>query len=209
MEISSCVVLVFMYVLAHLLPLSAATNLCQQAVFLHDTQNGLGVVVNLFAAFQPLPHPSVAVGMKTFCLLLSDRFGKEQHPFLAGSSALQSCNSRFSILKRICTLQQWDTLSCGGKSLHTLPLLSLPSCGSQKIPQQLIFHAQPLNLVSLLCSNVPWRSSFSRPPFGPYRDPASRFRCLARSRFTRLFTTYLSRKPKYSATSLCVFPIQA
>ena len=49
-------ILVFVYLPAHLLPLSAATNLCQQAVFLHDTQDGFGVVINPFAVFQPLPR---------------------------------------------------------------------------------------------------------------------------------------------------------
>src|SRR5699024_2410375 len=37
-----------------------------------------GIVVNSFAALQPLPHPPVTVGMKAFCLLLSDRFGKSR-----------------------------------------------------------------------------------------------------------------------------------
>ena len=69
-------ILVFVYLLAHLLPLSVAANLCQQAVFLHDTQDGFGVVINPFAVFQPLPHPSVTVSVKAFALLLSDRFGK-------------------------------------------------------------------------------------------------------------------------------------
>ena len=69
-------ILVFVYLLAHLLPLSVAANLCQQAVFLHDTQDGFGVVINPFAVFQPLPHPSVTVSVKAFALLLSDCFGK-------------------------------------------------------------------------------------------------------------------------------------
>ena len=60
----------------HLLPFPVAANLCQQAVFLHNTQDGFGVVVNPFAAFQPLPHPSVAIGMKAFVLLLPDGFSK-------------------------------------------------------------------------------------------------------------------------------------
>ena len=148
-------ILVFVYLLAHLLPLSVAANLCQQAVFLHNTQDGFGVVVNPFAVFSATATSVGNRKCENICLAAVGSFRQGQHPFLAGSSALQSCNSRFSILKRICTLQQWDTLSCGGKSLHTLPLLSLPSCGLQKIPQQFIFHAQPPNLVSLLCNNVP------------------------------------------------------
>ena len=69
-------ILVFVQLLAHLLPFPVAANLCQQAVFLHNTQDGFGVVVNPFAAFQPLPHPSVAIGMKAFVLLLPDGFSK-------------------------------------------------------------------------------------------------------------------------------------
>lgn len=48
--------------------------------------------------------------------------------------------------------------------------------------------------------------SFCGRPFGRGMIPASSLRCLALSRLTSRFTTYLSRRPKYSATSLCVFP---
>ena len=57
-----------------------------------------------------------------------------------------------------------------GRLLHTLPLLSLPSCGSQKIPQQLILHSQSLDLVCLLRDNISGRRIFSWPSFRPWRD---------------------------------------
>ena len=65
-------ILVFVQLLAHLLPLPAATNFSQQAVFFHDTEDGFRIVVDSRISFQPLPHPSVAVGMKAFVLLLRD-----------------------------------------------------------------------------------------------------------------------------------------
>ena len=49
-------------------------------------------------------------------------------------------------------------------------LASPPSCAVQKIPQQLVLHPQPLNLIGLLGQNVFWRSIFSRPSFGTGKD---------------------------------------
>ena len=69
-------ILVFMHLLAHLLPLPAATNVSQQAAFLHDSENGFRIMVDSHIFFQPLPHPSVAVGMIAFALLLPDCLGK-------------------------------------------------------------------------------------------------------------------------------------
>ena len=69
-------ILVFVQLLAHLLPLPAAANFSQQAIFLHDMEDGFRIVVDPHISFQPLPHPSVAVGMKAFDLLLPDCLGK-------------------------------------------------------------------------------------------------------------------------------------
>ena len=178
--------------------------------FLHDTPNCFGIVVNSFTAFQPLPHPPVTVGMKAFCLLLSDRFGKISilfrtvHPlYKAVIAASGHCKESTHNKHRIL-------LTVAVDDCVILPLLSLPSCGSQKIPQQLIFHAQPLNLVSLLCNNVPWRSSFSRPPFGLYRDPGFSLPLFGTFPFHKAFLRHTY--PENQNTPLLLsafFPIQA
>ena len=56
--------------------------------------------------------------------------------------------------------------------------------------------AQPLNLVSLLCNNVPWRSSFSRPSFGPYRDPGFSLPLFGTFPFHKAFYDILIPKTK-------------
>lgn len=98
-------------------------------------------------------------------------FRQELHPFRDGSSALQSCNSHFWTPRRICTWQTQDTAPGDGRLLHTLPLLSLPFCGSQKIPQQFIFHSQTPDLICLLCNDISGFSIFSRPSLGPRHNP--------------------------------------
>lgn len=69
-------VLVLVQLLNQLIPLSAATDLCQQTIFFHNTKNCFRIVANSFTAFQPLPHSAVAVGLKAFVLLLTYLFGK-------------------------------------------------------------------------------------------------------------------------------------
>ena len=58
----------------------------------------------------------------------------------------------------------------GGRLLRILLLLSLPFCGSQKIPQQFILHSQSLDLVCLLRDNISGLRIFSWPSFRPWRD---------------------------------------
>ena len=65
-------ILVSVQLLAYLLPASAAANFRQQAVFFHNTQDRFRVMADCFTVFQPLPHSAVAIGMKTFVLLISD-----------------------------------------------------------------------------------------------------------------------------------------
>ena len=57
-------IFVFMYLLPHLLPLSAPPDLRQQAVFLHDTQDSLGIAVDALCFSSHQPHPAVAIGTK-------------------------------------------------------------------------------------------------------------------------------------------------
>lgn len=73
-------------------------------------------------------------------------FRQEWHPFPVGSFALQSCSTHFWTPQRIRTWPVQNTALGDGGLLHTLPLFSLPSCGSQKIPQQFILHSQTLIL---------------------------------------------------------------
>ena len=205
MEISVEQILVFMYVLTHLLPLSAATNLCQQVVFLHNTQNGLWVVAKSLCC---LSATATSVGIRRYESILpaaAGWFQQGQHLFRVASSALQSCNSRFWTLQRIGTLPVQDTVSGDGRLLHTLPLLSLPSCGSQKIPQQLILHSQSLDLVCLLRDNISGRRIFRGRPFGRGVIPASIFACLWLYRLIQFLTCDLLN-PNRSAISCRVAP---
>ena len=75
MEISVQKVLVLVELLSHLSPFSGTPNLRKQALFLHDPQDGLGVVVDTLP-FQPQVHPAIAVGLKAFVLLLCNALGK-------------------------------------------------------------------------------------------------------------------------------------
>lgn len=52
-------------------------------------------------------------------------------------------------------------------------------------------------------------ASFRSRSLGLITIPASCLRCLPLSRLTSSFTTYLSQNPKYSATSLSIFPLKA
>lgn len=59
MELPIEQILILVEMLSHLLPLPAAADFCKQAVFLHDTQDGLRITVNA-AFFQHQPHPAVS-----------------------------------------------------------------------------------------------------------------------------------------------------
>ena len=52
-----------------------------------------------------------------------------------------------------------------------LPSASLPFCELQKIPQQLVFHAQLPDLIGLLRCNISRQGVFPWPSFGPRKDP--------------------------------------
>lgn len=75
MEFSVEQILVFVYLLPHLLPFPASADLGEQIIFLHDPQHGFGVMENVLA-FQPQPHPPVSIGTKTALPLLRDHFRK-------------------------------------------------------------------------------------------------------------------------------------
>ena len=66
-------VFVFMYLLPHIDPFSAPPDLREQPVFLHDTQDSLGIAVDALL-LQHQPHPAVAIGTKAAFLLLRDDF---------------------------------------------------------------------------------------------------------------------------------------
>ena len=68
-------ILVFVELLPHLSPFSGTPNLRKQAIFLHDPQDGFGVVVDALP-LQPQVHPAIAVGLKAFVLLLCNALGK-------------------------------------------------------------------------------------------------------------------------------------
>ena len=70
-------VFIFVYLLAHLLPLPAAADLGQQTVFLHNPQDGLGIAVDALL-FQHQPHPSVSVGVEAALPLLRDDSRKKR-----------------------------------------------------------------------------------------------------------------------------------
>ena len=56
-------VFVFMYLLPQIDPFSAPPDLREQPVFLHDTQDSLGIAVDALL-LQHQPHPAVAIGTK-------------------------------------------------------------------------------------------------------------------------------------------------
>ena len=51
-------IFIFVQLLAHLNPFSPAANFCQKAVFLHDSQNYLGIAARTLF-LQPQPHRCV------------------------------------------------------------------------------------------------------------------------------------------------------
>ena len=66
-------VFVFMYLLPHIDPFSAPPDIRKQTVFLHDTQDGLGITVD--APFlQHQPQSAVAICMKAVLSLLRNDF---------------------------------------------------------------------------------------------------------------------------------------
>ena len=68
-------ILVLVDLLPHLLPFSSSPDLCKQPVFLHDTQDGLGIIVD--ASFlQHQPHPPIAIRAETVLSLFCDDFCK-------------------------------------------------------------------------------------------------------------------------------------
>ena len=70
-------VFVFMYLLPQIDPFSAPPDLREQPVFLHDTQDSLGIAVDALL-LQHQPHPAVAIGMKAALPLLRDDFRKSR-----------------------------------------------------------------------------------------------------------------------------------
>ena len=60
-----------MYLLPHVDPFSAPSDFCKQVVFLHDTQDGLGIMVDS-SLLQHQPHPAVAVCTKAALSLFRD-----------------------------------------------------------------------------------------------------------------------------------------
>ena len=71
MELPVQQILVLVYLLSHLLPFSPAADLGEQIIFLHDSQHGFGIAEDILA-FQPQPHPPVAVGTEAAFPLLCD-----------------------------------------------------------------------------------------------------------------------------------------
>ena len=68
-------VFVLMCLLPQIAPFSAPPNLCKQSVFLHDTQDGLGITVGA-SLFQHQPHPAVAICTKAVLSLFCNDFCK-------------------------------------------------------------------------------------------------------------------------------------
>ena len=71
MELPVQQILVLVYLLPHLLPFPAAADLREQIIFLHDSQHSFGIAEDI-PAFQPQPHPPVAVGAEAAFPLLCD-----------------------------------------------------------------------------------------------------------------------------------------
>ena len=198
-------IFIFVQLLAHSLPPSATANLCQQAIFFHDTQNCLGVVVNPFAAFQPLPHPSVTVGVKAFCLLLPDCFGKScilfrsVHSFdiaviAASGHCKESAHSKHRIFLPVA-VDYCVFYFCS----HFLSVDRRKSrSNSFSILNRLISYA---------CSAIisPGAESFRGRPFGRGVIPASIFACLWLYRLIQFLICDLLN-PNRSAISCRVAP---
>lgn len=73
MELAVQQVFIFMYLLPHIDPFSVPSDLRKQTVFLHDTQDGLGIAVDA-ALLQHQPHPAVAIGTKAALPLFCNNF---------------------------------------------------------------------------------------------------------------------------------------
>ena len=68
-------VFVFMYLLPHIDPFSAPPDIRKQTVFLHDTQDGLGITVDApFLQHQPQPAVAISICTKAALSLLRNDF---------------------------------------------------------------------------------------------------------------------------------------
>ena len=155
--------------------------------------------------FQPLPHPSVSVGMKTFCLLLPDGFSKGSiffgslHPlYKAVIAASGHCKEPTHYQYRILfpvTVDYCILCLCS----HFLPVDRRKSRNNS---------FSILNrLISYACSAIisPGAESFRGRPFGRGVIPASIFACLWLYRLIQFLICDLLN-PNRSAISCRVAP---
>mgnify|MGYP005780233899 CR=1 FL=1 len=68
-------ILVLVELLPHLLPFPVTADFRQQIVFFHDPQHRFGIAKYILA-FQPQPHPPVAIGTEAAFPLLCNEFRK-------------------------------------------------------------------------------------------------------------------------------------
>ena len=158
-------------------------------------------MVNPFSLFQPLPHSAISVGVKALILLLAYflcqiciflHSAKPMHKTVISASGYleQPAHNGYRIL---CPVAADDRVFCSRP--HFLPVDRRKSrSNSFSIRKRLISYACSAT-ISL------GAASFLGLPLGCGMMPAASFLCLRRSRFSSPFTTYLSLKPKCSATS--------
>ena len=167
-------ILVLVYLLPHLLPFPASADFRQQVILLHNSQYSFGIAENILG-FQPQPHPPITVGVRIAFPLLCDELSKScillrlAKAMGKGIVSASGYSEEFAhdCYGIFCFVTIDDMID---RRYDTLPLSSLPSCEAQKIPQQFIFHAKPLDLIGLLCHKVSWRIIFSRVPLGTRYD---------------------------------------
>lgn len=188
----------------NLLPLSPATNLVQQAIFLHDMQDRFGIVVNTFAVSQP--QPPIAIGMKAFVLPLPNDFSKSSILFRASHRFYKAVIAAFGHPKELAQNKHRILLSV------TVDYCILRLCSHFLSVDCRKSRSDSLSTRSLRISQACSATGslgigpFVGRPDGCGRMPASGLLYLRRSRFSKYFTTSLSLNPKCSAIPRCVFP---
>ena len=178
----------------HLLPFPAPPDLRKQTVFLHDSQNGLGITVAA-SLLQHQSHPAVAIRTKAALSLFRDDFCKG-HVFLWPAQTMDEIIvSAAGYLKEATHNSYWIFVSVPVDHCifclwpHFLPV-------ERRKSRSNVFSMRS-RWISYACSATIFLGGafFLGLPLGRGTILASSFRSFLRSRSTSRFTTCLSLKP--------------
>ena len=154
-------------------------------------EDGFRIVVDPHISFQPLPHPSVAVGMKAFDLLLPDCLGKGSILFRMLHPLYKAVIAASGHCKELAHDEYWILFSMTVN--HRVLCLRAHFLSVDRRKSRSSLFSMRSYRISLACSAAIslGKASFLGRPLGRERIPDSCFRFFLRSRASKCFTTYL------------------